>query len=139
LQTKQAIRCLPGTSESSSSWAHIQHINGNFKHYCIAGTLPLSWGGKGSFIALKELVLGANNLSGTLPTEWATALSFQQLVTLHICRCNISGEDASKTVLHAYQVASLCGVASCHGVASLQFEFAVIFVCRSLLASTMIR
>ena len=93
-----------------------------FSFFCIAGTLPASWGGQDAFASLSTLQLAYTSLTGQLPPEWGSNSSFQELSVLQIFNSSISGTDhlnpqldfltcSSKQITHL--CAQACNLESC--------------------------
>ena len=58
------------SSAGSSAWGLLSHLH--LDANLLSGTLPDTWGSKGSFASITNITLASNNLRGSIPASWGT-------------------------------------------------------------------
>ena len=58
------------SSAGPSAWGLLNHLH--LDANLLSGTLPDTWGSKGSFASITNITLASNNLRGSIPASWGT-------------------------------------------------------------------
>ena len=58
------------SSAGPSAWGLLNHLH--LDANLLAGTLPDTWGSRGSFASITNITLASNNLRGSIPASWGT-------------------------------------------------------------------